>query len=40
VSERLQALIAAAAGAANARRWEAERLWSQVRALDRGTCNA
>src|SRR5690606_25001196 len=41
VSERLQALIAAAGSAANARRWqEAERLWSQVRALDPGNVQA
>ena len=41
MSERLQALVAAAGSAANARRWqEAERLWSQVRELDPGNVQA
>lgn len=41
MSEQLQALIAAAGSAASARRWhEAERLWSQVRALDPGNVQA
>ncbi len=41
MSEHLQALIAAAGSAANARRWdEAERLWSQVRALEPGNVQA
>ena len=41
MSEQLQALIAAAGSAANARRWhDAERLWSQVRALDPGNVQA
>lgn len=41
MDERLEALVAAAGSAANARRWqEAERLWSQVRELDPGNVQA